>query len=173
LLSSASGAAGAAGHSLVHTVTSPASGTPSTLTSQQGSVTSAQSTVASGPLVSPTQTSGAAGPGSFFGTDSLSSSGDTQVVLTASLGGSQQQSPTAAPVSPHLQQNGFTSSGLIVHDFIFSNAYILCVNNGWQRKEGTRLVTGPGFVLCHFPKYTSIEVNSRVGPIINLEIMFV
>lgn len=125
VLSPASGAAGAAGHGLVHTVTSPTSGTPSTLTSQQGSVTSAQSTVASGPLVSPTQTSGAAGPGSFFGTDSLSSSGDTQVVLTASLGGSQQQSPTAAPLSPHLQQNGFTSSGMIVHDFIFSNAYIL------------------------------------------------
>jgi MAD (mothers against decapentaplegic) family protein 4 len=112
-LSHSAGAAGAAAHGLVHTVTSPTSGTPSTLTSQQGSVTSAQSTVASGPLVSPTQTSGAAGPGSFFGTDSLSSSGDTQVVLTASLGGSQQQSPTAAPVSPHLQQNGFTSSGTL------------------------------------------------------------
>lgn len=125
VLSSASGAAGAAGHGLVHTVASSTSGTPSTLTSQQGSVTSAQPTVASGPLVSPTQTSGAAGPGSFFGTDSLSSSGDTQVVLTASLGGSQQQSPTAAPVSPHLQQNGFTSSGNLVHNFIFSNAYIL------------------------------------------------
>lgn len=112
-LSHSSGAAGAAGHGLVHTVASPASGTPSTLTSQQGSVTSAQSTVAPGPLVSPTQTSGAAGPGSFFGADSLSSSGDTQVVLTASLGGSQQQSPTAAPVSPHLQQNGFTNSGTL------------------------------------------------------------
>jgi hypothetical protein len=125
VLSSASSAAGAAGHGLVHTVASPTSGTPSTLTSQQGSVTSAQSTVAPGPLVSPTQTSGAAGPASFFGADSLSSSGDTQVVLTASLGGSQQQSPTAAPVSPHLQQNGFTNSGMLAYDFIFSNAYIL------------------------------------------------
>jgi hypothetical protein len=125
VLCSASGATGAAGHGLVHTVTSPTTGTPNTLTSQQGSVTSAQSTVVPGQLVSPTQTSGTAGPGSFFGTDSLSSSGDTQVVLTASLGGSQQQSPTAAPVSPHLQQNGFTNSGLLAYDFIASSAFIL------------------------------------------------
>jgi hypothetical protein len=76
-------------------------------------VTPSQSSVAPGPLVSPTQTSGTAGPGSFFGTDSLSSSGDTQAVLAASLSGSQQQSPTTAPVSPHLQQNGFTNSGTL------------------------------------------------------------
>jgi hypothetical protein len=97
----------------VHSVVSPTSGTPNALTSQQTSVTPSQSAVAPGPLVSPTQTSGTAGPGSFFGTDSLSSSADTQAVLAASLSGSQQQSPTTAPVSPHLQQNGFTNSGTL------------------------------------------------------------
>ncbi|PNF28264.1 Mothers against decapentaplegic-like protein 4 [Cryptotermes secundus] len=112
-LSHSSGAAGASGHGLVHSVVSPTSGTPNALTSQQTSVTPSQSVVAPGALVSPTQTLGTAGPGSFFGTDSLSSSGDTQAVLAASLSGSQQQSPTTAPVSPHLQQNGFTNSGTL------------------------------------------------------------
>ncbi|KAJ4450800.1 hypothetical protein ANN_02230, partial [Periplaneta americana] len=113
ILSSAGGAATAAGHGMVHTVASPSSGTPNTLTSQQTPVTPSQPTVAPGPLVSPTQTSGTPGPGSFFGTDSLSSSGDTQAALAASLSGSQQQSPTTAPVSPHLQQNGFTNTGTL------------------------------------------------------------
>jgi hypothetical protein len=115
-------ASGAASHGLVHAVASPTSGTPNTLTSQQASVTPSQSTVVPGPLVSPTQTSGTSGPGSFFGTESLSSSGDTQAVLAASLSGTQQQSPTAAPVSPHLQQNGFTNSGMLGYDFAVSCA---------------------------------------------------
>jgi hypothetical protein len=123
VLSSASVAAGAAGHGLVHTVSSPTSGTPNTLTSQQASMTPSQSAVASGPLVSPTQSSSTPGPGSFFGADSLSSSGDTKVVLAASLSSSQQQSPTAAPVSPHLQQNGFANSGMLIHDITYSNTY--------------------------------------------------
>ncbi|XP_069679102.1 mothers against decapentaplegic homolog 4 isoform X2 [Periplaneta americana] len=112
-MSHSGGAATAAGHGMVHTVASPSSGTPNTLTSQQTPVTPSQPTVAPGPLVSPTQTSGTPGPGSFFGTDSLSSSGDTQAALAASLSGSQQQSPTTAPVSPHLQQNGFTNTGTL------------------------------------------------------------
>ncbi|XP_021934257.1 mothers against decapentaplegic homolog 4 isoform X1 [Zootermopsis nevadensis] len=104
---------GSAGHGLVHTVASPTSGTPNTMTSQQASMTSSQSTVVPGPMVSPTQTSSTPGPGSFFGADSLSSGGDTKAVLAASLSSSQQQSPTAAPLSPHLQQNGFTNSGTL------------------------------------------------------------
>ncbi|XP_067012762.1 mothers against decapentaplegic homolog 4 isoform X2 [Anabrus simplex] len=57
-----------------------------------------------GPLVSPTQST--ATP--FFTADNISPTADTQVALAATLGGGQQ-SPTA-PVSPHLQQNGFTNA---------------------------------------------------------------
>lgn len=124
-----SSASGSAGHGLVHTVASPTSGTPNTMTSQQASMTSSQSTVVPGPMVSPTQTSSTPGPGSFFGADSLSSGGDTKAVLAASLSSSQQQSPTAAPLSPHLQQNGFTNSGMLSFDFTFT---LLCACFVWH-----------------------------------------
>ncbi|PSN44989.1 Mothers against decapentaplegic 4 [Blattella germanica] len=93
----AGAAATPSSHGLVHSVASPSSAT----TSQPTPVTPSQP-AAPGPLVSPTQSSSA----SFPGTESF----DTSTALAASLSSSQQQSPTAAPVSPHLQQNGFTNT---------------------------------------------------------------
>nr|CUT08827.1 Medea [Blattella germanica] len=96
----AGAAATPSSHGLVHSVASPSSAT----TSQPTPVTPSQP-AAPGPLVSPTQSSSA----SFPGTESF----DTSTALAASLSSSQQQSPTAAPVSPHLQQNGFTNTGTL------------------------------------------------------------
>jgi len=55
----------------------------------------------------------------------------------------------------HQYHHIFNRMALLAQVWLFmtsySHAYILWVNNGWQRKEGARLVIGPVSIICHFP----------------------